>query len=290
MSDAESAEIAVMFGLQPDLPGAILMMVGTHGWASPQPTVAIQGDGIVIGQRDRAVRCRRRCGADPLAVAGAGRAAIHKQLLTAGADLKTEQTGMAVRIGSRSARPDIDKQGGGFAFDPLEAAMWCAGRRPAGRVGTHQGQVDIIAIARVAAVEQRQDAVAVTEEPQDRRRPVNGMLQLHRDRYLSGQQALPGAQEIAQCPVMLAWIAADMNAIGRKLVGQFALQDTQTNAVKGNLNSWDATSNYGFLDGHVETLMLSEVFVSKYEGGDEGTNRFDPEVSWQWAARMSASN
>lgn len=52
-----------------------------------------------------------------------------------------------------------------------------------------------------------------------------------------------------------------------------AAAQMQTNAVDGPEQSWDARSNYGFLDGHVETLMFADVFRS----GE--INRFDPEAA-----------
>ena len=51
---------------------------------------------------------------------------------------------------------------------------------------------------------------------------------------------------------------------------QRAGAQVQTNSVKGLKSSWDATSNYGFLDGHVETLSFSEI----YKNGAK--NKFNP--------------
>lgn len=45
----------------------------------------------------------------------------------------------------------------------------------------------------------------------------------------------------------------------------------------------DARSNYAFLDGHVETLMFSQVYVN------QEVNRFDPEVSRFFTSRTSTS-
>jgi len=51
----------------------------------------------------------------------------------------------------------------------------------------------------------------------------------------------------------------------------------QTNAVSGPERDWTSVSNYGFLDGHAETLPFSGVFQNAL------TNRFNPEVSSQFA-------
>jgi len=55
-----------------------------------------------------------------------------------------------------------------------------------------------------------------------------------------------------------------------------AAAQMQTDAVGGKARTADARSNYGFLDGHVETLPFSAVYV------DPDHNRFDPEVSATW--------
>ncbi len=51
---------------------------------------------------------------------------------------------------------------------------------------------------------------------------------------------------------------------------RLASQQVQTNAHGGVAESWDAISNYGFLDGHAETTAFRQVFVNREE------NRFDP--------------
>ena len=47
----------------------------------------------------------------------------------------------------------------------------------------------------------------------------------------------------------------------------------QTNAHGGQEKSWEARSNYGFLDGHAETLRFRNVYVNPER------NNFDPEVA-----------
>jgi prepilin-type N-terminal cleavage/methylation domain-containing protein/prepilin-type processing-associated H-X9-DG protein len=54
----------------------------------------------------------------------------------------------------------------------------------------------------------------------------------------------------------------------------------QTNAVSGPERDWTSRSNYGFLDGHAETLPFSGVYV------DADTNRFNPELSSQFAVTL----
>jgi prepilin-type processing-associated H-X9-DG protein len=58
-------------------------------------------------------------------------------------------------------------------------------------------------------------------------------------------------------------------------------QGLQIDAVKGPAKSWGATSNYGFLDGHVATHTFGEVYVNLE------LNSFDPAVSRFVAARRS---
>lgn len=66
-----------------------------------------------------------------------------------------------------------------------------------------------------------------------------------------------------------------------------ALQ-TQTDAVGGRAAGGDATSNYGFLDGHVETRSFDQVYVAPALSSPDlaPLNRFDPEVSAQFAVRI----
>ncbi|MCH2134640.1 MAG: type II secretion system GspH family protein [Phycisphaerales bacterium] len=52
-----------------------------------------------------------------------------------------------------------------------------------------------------------------------------------------------------------------------------AANHVQTNVVSGDAKTYGARSNYGFIDGHVETLYFSDV----YQRPDR--NRFDPEVA-----------
>jgi len=51
-----------------------------------------------------------------------------------------------------------------------------------------------------------------------------------------------------------------------------AAMQSQTNAVRGNLGAADAVSNYGFLDGHAETLVFKEL------GTGPNRNMFDPDA------------
>jgi prepilin-type N-terminal cleavage/methylation domain-containing protein/prepilin-type processing-associated H-X9-DG protein len=52
-----------------------------------------------------------------------------------------------------------------------------------------------------------------------------------------------------------------------------ASNQVQTNSVSGESATKDAISNYGFVDGHVETLPFYEVFTSP------DRNRFDPKIA-----------
>jgi len=52
-----------------------------------------------------------------------------------------------------------------------------------------------------------------------------------------------------------------------------AARQVEIHAWGGNPGTWDARANYGFLDGHVETLAFKDV----YQGFDR--NQFDPEVA-----------
>jgi prepilin-type N-terminal cleavage/methylation domain-containing protein/prepilin-type processing-associated H-X9-DG protein len=63
-----------------------------------------------------------------------------------------------------------------------------------------------------------------------------------------------------------------------------AASQIQTNAVGGPERSWDSKTNYGFLDGHVETARFGQVFVNAQ------VNRFDPSVSSSYAATMASAS
>ena len=52
-----------------------------------------------------------------------------------------------------------------------------------------------------------------------------------------------------------------------------AARQIQTNAHGGREQSWEARSNYGFLDGHADSLIFHDVYVNPK------TNNFDPEVA-----------
>lgn len=52
-----------------------------------------------------------------------------------------------------------------------------------------------------------------------------------------------------------------------------AARQIQTNAHGGREKSWEARSNYGFLDGHADTLKFRDVYVNPKN------NNFDPEVA-----------
>ena len=52
-----------------------------------------------------------------------------------------------------------------------------------------------------------------------------------------------------------------------------ASKQIQTNAHGGREESWEARSNYGFLDGHADTLRFRDVYVNPK------ANNFDPEVA-----------
>ena len=52
-----------------------------------------------------------------------------------------------------------------------------------------------------------------------------------------------------------------------------AARQIQTNAHGGRENSWEARSNYGFLDGHAETRSFRDVYVNPKN------NNFNPEIA-----------
>jgi prepilin-type processing-associated H-X9-DG protein len=52
-----------------------------------------------------------------------------------------------------------------------------------------------------------------------------------------------------------------------------AALDMQTNAHGGPKNDWQSMANYGFLDGHAETLHFKDVYQSLY------INKFDPSLA-----------
>jgi len=59
----------------------------------------------------------------------------------------------------------------------------------------------------------------------------------------------------------------------RDLIPQKAATEVQTNAHGGKLGTWDATSNYGFLDGHASALSFESVYQSPTN------NSFDPFIA-----------
>ena len=62
----------------------------------------------------------------------------------------------------------------------------------------------------------------------------------------------------------------DAFGIGGDIVAKLAAQQVQTNAHGGAQQTFQARSNYGYLDGHAETNTFDEVFIS------ETDNLFDP--------------
>lgn len=60
------------------------------------------------------------------------------------------------------------------------------------------------------------------------------------------------------------------NWIGHPSPPTLAGTQVQINAADGSPDSWQAESNYGFLDGHAETRSFKEVFTDRHQ------NRFDP--------------
>ncbi len=59
----------------------------------------------------------------------------------------------------------------------------------------------------------------------------------------------------------------------RNFAPQKAATESQTNAHGGTARTWDARSNYAYLDGHAATLSFREVFA------DLSKNDFDPHVA-----------
>jgi len=62
-----------------------------------------------------------------------------------------------------------------------------------------------------------------------------------------------------------------------------AAQQLATGLHGGQEGSWDARSNYGFLDGHVETLMFSETYLSPQ------ANAFDPATASSFSLKKASS-
>jgi len=69
-----------------------------------------------------------------------------------------------------------------------------------------------------------------------------------------------------------------------------AATQVQTGAVGGKPATWEARSNWAFLDGRVETLAFYEVYARRFDLDGSGStnqadtlNRFDPSVSARWA-------
>jgi prepilin-type N-terminal cleavage/methylation domain-containing protein/prepilin-type processing-associated H-X9-DG protein len=62
-----------------------------------------------------------------------------------------------------------------------------------------------------------------------------------------------------------------------------AARHIQTNAAGGLEAEWTSRANYGFLDGHVETLEFVDVYTTPE------FNQFDPDVSWKVARQRPAS-
>lgn len=58
-----------------------------------------------------------------------------------------------------------------------------------------------------------------------------------------------------------------------RLIPGKAAGEVQTNAHGGEVGSWEARSNYGYLDGHAESELFREVYESR------ARNRFDPETA-----------
>lgn len=68
------------------------------------------------------------------------------------------------------------------------------------------------------------------------------------------------------------WVPGNVNSPPIRAATQLA-----TGLHGGPEGSWDAVSNYGFLDGHVETLKFSDVYVRP------NINRFDPRYANQFS-------
>lgn len=77
--------------------------------------------------------------------------------------------------------------------------------------------------------------------------------------------------------------AESWNDAGEAFITTLASDQVQINAVAGAEDATDARSNYGFLDGHVETLMFSQVYVS------HEFNRFNPEHASAFAMQLAGA-
>jgi prepilin-type processing-associated H-X9-DG protein len=63
-----------------------------------------------------------------------------------------------------------------------------------------------------------------------------------------------------------------------------ASSQVATGAAGGKAKSWDARSNWGFVDGHVATLPFGEIYHSNQ------INRLDPQVAGTFTARTSGGS
>ena len=80
--------------------------------------------------------------------------------------------------------------------------------------------------------------------------------------------AYEGAAAVADHVHPHLWWSPIVQAIPGK-----AAIEVQTNAHAGDVGTWEAVSNYGFLDGHAESRTFSAVYTSRSD------NSFDPSVA-----------
>ena len=199
VDDAVERAVAVVAHVEP-LRAVILGAVDQHV-AGAIFQRAVVGDLGRIGVVDH----RRRMGGGvahempPVARRAGIGAAIDDQPLVRGAHLERQRAGMgdAVHAAARRAA-GIDDHQRGAGRQALEAARQRHHRRALARAGTRQHQVGEGAVALPGAVEQRQSAVAVAEEAQHRRQPVDGGDQLGRRATLGRRQRRAHVQQVAQ--------------------------------------------------------------------------------------------
>ena len=124
--------------------------------------------------------------------------------------------GLETHLDRRRAA-DIHDQHAAAGFDPLIGGMWrVRQRRAAGLVVGQQGQQQI-GRRRAHAVEMREGAVGMAEEPQHRHHAVDGVEQRLRRRDVARGERLAQRQQLQQNLDDGAGVAAGMAAVGQDL-------------------------------------------------------------------------
>ena len=133
--------------------------------------------------------------------AGAGMrraAAIDDQALAPDGQLERQRAGMGADIvAGRRRGADIHQDKGPPGDHPLEPAIAGALQRPSGRPRSRQDGVDLRSVAFAAAVEQREAAVPMAQQPERSRHAVDRLQQRWRRFRLAGVRRVGGAHGAA---------------------------------------------------------------------------------------------